>query len=86
MDVAYSCAFAALAGSAIGGLTSLAPSWLSQHVQFKVQRRAEELSRRQEPYNNSIEEASKWYADTLQQYRRPTPVVSLDRDPVLVVK
>jgi hypothetical protein len=28
---------AALAGSTIGGLTSLTASWLTQHVQFRTQ-------------------------------------------------
>ena len=36
MDPAYISAIAALAGSAIGGLTSLAASWLSQNVQARA--------------------------------------------------
>src|SRR5215468_6310594 len=36
MDPAYLSAFAALAGSTIGGLTSLTASWLTQHVQFRA--------------------------------------------------
>jgi hypothetical protein len=63
MDPAYFSAFAALAGSMIGGLTSLTASWLTQHVQFSAQQRASDLKRRQELYNNFIEEASRWYAD-----------------------
>ena len=63
MDVAYVSAFAALAGSAIGGLTSLAASWLTQHVQFSSQQRAVNRSRREELYKNFIEEASRLYAD-----------------------
>jgi len=63
MDTAYFSAFAALAGSAIGGLTSLAASWLSQHTQFKAQQLAQDLSRREDLYKSFIEEASKWYAD-----------------------
>jgi hypothetical protein len=63
MDVAYVSALAALAGSAIGGLTSLAASWLSQHVQFTSQQRAVNRSRREELYKNFIEEASRLYAD-----------------------
>ena len=54
---------AVLAGSAIGGLTSLAASWLSGLVQSEVQRRAADLSRREELYKDFVEEASKWYAD-----------------------
>ncbi len=63
MDTAYFSAFAALAGSAIGGLTSLAASWLSQHTQFKAQQRSQDLTRREDLYRKFIEEASKWYAD-----------------------
>jgi hypothetical protein len=63
MEPAYFSAFAALAGSLIGGLTSLTASWLTQHVQFQAQQRASDLSRRQELYKAFIEEASRWYAD-----------------------
>ena len=63
MEPAYFSAFAALAGSMIGGLTSLTASWLTQHVQFKAQQRASDLSRRQELYKAFIEEAARWYAD-----------------------
>jgi hypothetical protein len=66
MDTAYFSAFAALAGSAIGGLTSLAASWLSQHTQFKAQQLAQDLSRREDLYKNFIEEASKSYADAYE--------------------
>ena len=63
MDPAYFSAFAALAGSTIGGLTSLTASWLTQHVQFRAQQRASDLSRREELYKDFIEEASRLYAD-----------------------
>jgi hypothetical protein len=63
MDPAYLSAFAALAGSTIGGLTSLTASWLTQRVQFSAQQRASDLSRRQELYKNFIEEASRLYAE-----------------------
>lgn len=66
MEPAYFSAFAALAGSMIGGLTSLAASWLTQHVQFSVQQRAQDLSRREELYKHFIEEASKWYVDAYE--------------------
>jgi hypothetical protein len=63
MDAAYVSAFAALAGSAIGGLTSLAASWLTQHVQFSSQQRAVNRNRREELYKSFIEEGSRLYAD-----------------------
>ena len=63
MDAAYLSAMAALAGSTIGGVTSLGASWLSHHVQFSAQRRLTELARREELYGQFIDEASKWYVD-----------------------
>jgi hypothetical protein len=66
VDPAYFSVFAALAGSTIGGLTSLTASWLSQHVQFRAQRRASDLSKREELYKNFIEEASRWFADAFE--------------------
>ena len=66
MDPAYFSAFAALAGSTIGGLTSLTTSWLTQHVQFSSQQRAGNRSRREDLYKEFIEEASRWYADAYE--------------------
>lgn len=65
MDVAFLSAISALAGSVVGGVTSLAASWLTQHVQYRAQRHASELNKREELYRNFIEEASRWYADAL---------------------
>ncbi len=66
MDPGYVSALAALAGSAIGGTTSLAASWLSQRVQFRAQQLAHDVSRREELYNGFIEEASRLYADAYE--------------------
>ena len=66
MDPAYFSAFAALAGSTIGGLTSLTASWLTQHVQFRAQLRASDLTRREQLYEHFIEEASRLYADAYE--------------------
>ena len=38
MNAAHISAFAALAGSAIGGLTSFASAWLTQHHQERINR------------------------------------------------
>jgi len=65
MDSASLSAFAALAGAAIGGLTSFATSWLTQQTQVKVQQSAHMLTRREELYKDFVEEASKLYADSL---------------------
>jgi hypothetical protein len=65
MDAAYVSAFAALAGAAIGGLTSFATSWITQRAQARMQQLAHKLTRREELYKDFIEEASKLYADSL---------------------
>lgn len=66
MNTIYVPAFAALAGSVIGGLTSLVASWLNHHAQFRAQRFAADLSKREALYKHFIEEASRWYVDAYQ--------------------
>jgi hypothetical protein len=73
MDPAYLSASAALAGSTIGGLTTLAASWLSQHVQFRAQQLVRDLARREDLYKRFIKEASRWYADA---YEHDDPKIS----------
>jgi hypothetical protein len=63
MDAAYFSGLAALAGSVIGGLTSLGASWLTQRSQLGAQRSARNLERRETLYKDFINEASKLYAD-----------------------
>ena len=65
MIPAYLSAVAALAGSAIGGLTSLASAWLTQQRQDRVARLSRNKARRQKLYRQFIDEASKLYADAL---------------------
>ena len=65
MNTAYLPAFAALAGSAIGRLTSFASAWLTQHHQDRAKRLSGEKTRRQKLYKQFIDEASKLYADAL---------------------
>ncbi|QPF88683.1 hypothetical protein [Bradyrhizobium commune] len=65
MNAAYLPAIAALAGSAIGGLTSFASAWLTQYHQDRANRLSGEKARRQELYKQFIDEASKLYADAL---------------------
>ena len=65
MDAAYFSAFAALAGSVIGGATSFAAAWITQRQQANVQLLLQEKTRRQELYKQFIEEASKVYLDAL---------------------
>jgi hypothetical protein len=65
MNAAYLTALAALAGSAVGGLTSFASAWFTQHRQARARRISQEKSRRQKLYKQFIDEASKLYADAL---------------------
>jgi hypothetical protein len=65
MEPAYLPALAALAGSALGGLTSFASAWLTQHHQDRARRLSQDKARRQKLYKQFIDEASKLYADAL---------------------
>ena len=78
MNTAYFSAFAALAGSIIGGLTTFAAAWVTQRRQANVQWFLQEKTRRQELYQEFIEEASKIYVDALMQDQAAIPpLVSL---------
>ena len=65
MDSAYVPVLAAFGGSAVGGLTSLVATWVTQRRKDSARRLAQERSRRQKLYKEFIEEASKLYADAL---------------------
>jgi hypothetical protein len=65
VDSAYLPALAALAGSATGGLTSLASAWLTLRRQGRATRLSRDRARRQKLYRQFIDEASKLYADAL---------------------
>ena len=65
MNSVYLPALAALSGSAIGGLTSFASAWLTQHHQDRARWLLGEKARRQKLYKQFIDEASKLYADAL---------------------
>ena len=58
-------AFAALAGSTIGGLTTLAVTWIVQRTQLRVSLAARDQSARDELYKQFIEEASKLFGNAL---------------------
>jgi len=72
MDPAYASAFAALAGSVIGGLTSLTASRLTQRTQVRAQQIAHDVASREDLYKDFIEEASKLYADALEHDQADT--------------
>ena len=65
MEAGYLSAVAALAGSAVGGLTSFCASWLGQSSQLKTQMLLQDKSRREEVYRDYVCEASKSYIDAL---------------------
>ena len=65
MNAAILSALAVLAGSIIGGLTSLATSWLTQRTRAKVGELTRDRRRRQKLYKTFIEEASRLYIDAL---------------------
>jgi hypothetical protein len=69
MEAAYISAFAALAGTAIGGLTSFATSWTTQQAQTRAQRLAAERDSRAALFGRFLDEAAKLYADALQNRR-----------------
>ena len=69
MDAAYVSAFAALAGTAIGGLASFATSWTTQQAQARAQRFAAEREARAALFGKFLGEAAKLYSDALQNRR-----------------
>jgi len=69
MDAAYISAFAALAGTAIGGLASFATSWITQHAQTRAQRQANARDARLALFGRFLDEAAKLYGDALQNRR-----------------
>jgi hypothetical protein len=75
MNASIISALAALVGAAIGGLTSVLASWLTQQTQAKAQWIAQDRIRRQELYKEFIEEASKAYADALQHDKPDVPAL-----------
>jgi len=66
MEAAYLSAFAILAGSTVGSLTSLAGSWLTQRGQVRAGQLVHDVGRREELYKDFIEEASASYADAIE--------------------
>jgi hypothetical protein len=65
-DTAYLSALAALFGSAIGGLTSLATTWLTQHGQAKMQQLTQDRVKRECLFAEFIDEATLLYADAFE--------------------
>jgi hypothetical protein len=62
----YLSAVAALVGTFVGGITSIATSWLGQQRQTTEQRRARAKAEMQALYKQFILDASKLYIDALE--------------------
>ena len=79
MTSAYISAIAALCGSIIGALVSIATTWLTQHHQDESRRRAREYTRRERIFVEFIDLSSKAYVDALLEtsIKDPAKVVSL---------
>ena len=77
MEAAYISALAALAGSAIGGLTTFATSWMTQQAQSRAQRVANEKEKREALFGKFLDEAAKLYADAMQNKREDAPAVMI---------
>ncbi|MEH2473403.1 hypothetical protein V1281_005411 [Nitrobacteraceae bacterium AZCC 2161] len=73
MDTSIISAVAALIGAAIGGLTSVLASWLTQRTHARAQWLTQESIRRQELYKEFIEEAASCYADALLHEKPEIP-------------
>ena|ERR1700722_11497896 len=67
MDTAYISTLSALAGSAIGGVTSFATSWVTQHTQSRIARMAAERARRDELYSKFLEETARLYSHAVTE-------------------
>ena len=65
MDVGYISALSALAGSAVGGLTSGITAWLNQRSLARTGQLTQELLRRQQLYRDFILAASRAYGEAL---------------------
>lgn len=65
MDGAFLSAVIGLAGVAVGGLTSVATTWLSHTSDTAEKRRQAELDKREKLFNDFVDEASRLYGDAL---------------------
>jgi hypothetical protein len=72
MNSAVLSALAALAGSTIGAISSIATTWLTQIYQSRTQRVSQGISQREHLFCDFITLASKLYADALT-HEAPDP-------------
>jgi hypothetical protein len=65
MDIGYVSALSALAGSAVGGLTSAATTWIAQRAQSRAGQLTHDITQREDLYRDFITAASTTYGDAL---------------------
>ena len=75
MDASIISALAALTGTTVGGLTSVAANWLSNRLQIRAGWLQHDRSRRQILYRDFIEEATKCYVHALQHDQPDVPAM-----------
>jgi hypothetical protein len=75
MDASVITGLAAVVGAAIGGLTSILASWLTQRTQARARWLAQDVVRRQDLYKGFIEAASKCYVHALQHDEADIPTL-----------
>jgi hypothetical protein len=78
MNPTYVSAFAALAGTVVGGLTSFGTTWVTQRAQLKNANHEAKRAKLETLYNDFIAEASRVFADALtHQTEDPTNMIPL---------
>ncbi len=78
MDPAYISAVAALSGSAIGALASVATNWVTQATQLRATQRTQDRTHRETLYSEFIREASRLFVDAYEhELEDPAKLVSL---------
>src|SRR5688572_2709147 len=78
MDPAYISAVAALSGSAIGALASVATNWVTQATQLRTTQRTQDRTHRETRYSEFIREASRLFVDAyVHELEDPAKLVSL---------
>ena len=75
MAIPFDSALVALAGSTIGGLTTLAVTWVTQGNQLRASLTARDQTTRHKLYKQFIEEASKLYGDALVNSKVEIPTL-----------
>ena len=65
MDASYIATFSGLIGAAVGGLTSLGTTWISQQTQLRAQQQKTVRAQRERLFVEFMNEAGRLYADAL---------------------